>query len=159
MRNDRTPNTDAAWVNPGPITPLKTGPQSPEIEAKVASLQAQASLEHDADAFAEITRFSDAVIGLEKITDQMSRDNSAYALARKHIVQYYGFDGSPHEQDMLQVLLDGMDASPVYRRTIEEDATDEMDTALQAAAVVRDRAILAKEERKELDMQLHAPSF
>lgn len=157
LATDQSPS-EAVWVNPGPVTSLQTGPQSPEIEAKVAGLLAQAALEHDPDAAAEIDRLSDAIVGLEKIDNPMRRDNSAYALARKHLVQYYGFDGTSLEQEVLQVILDGMAASPVYRRAIEEDATDEMDLALQAAAVVRDRAILAKEERKELDMQL-SPEF
>ncbi|OWJ93018.1 hypothetical protein B6S59_18870 [Pseudomonas sp. A46] len=159
MRNDRTPAKEPVWINPGPTTPLRTGPQSAEIEAKVAELQAQAAREHDLDAFEEIGQFNDSIIRLEKITDQMRRDNSAYALARKHLVQYYGFDGTPSEQDMLQVILDGMDASPVYRRTVEEEASDDLELALQAAAVVRDRAILAKEERKELDLQSVSPSY
>jgi len=159
MRNDRTPAQEPVWINPDPTTPLRTGPQSAEIEAKVAELQAQAAREHDLDAFEEIGQFNDSIIRLEKITDQMRRDNSAYALARKHLVQYYGFDGTPSEQDMLQVILDGMDASPVYRRTVEEEASDNLDLALQAAAVVRDRAILAKEERKELDLQSASPSY
>ncbi|MDS9628982.1 DNA-processing protein DprA [Pseudomonas aeruginosa] len=159
MRNDRTPAQEPVWINPGPTTPLRTGPQSAEIEAKVAELQAQAAREHDLDAFEEIGQFNDSIIRLEKITDQMRRDNSAYALARKHLVQYYGFDGTPSEQDMLQVILDGMDASPVYRRTVEEEASDDLELALQAAAVVRDRAILAKEERKELDLQSVSPSY
>ncbi|MFU2936896.1 DNA-processing protein DprA [Pseudomonas aeruginosa] len=159
MRNDRTPAQEPVWINPGPTTPLRTGPQSAEIEAKVAELQGQAAREHDLDAFEEIGQFNDSIIRLEKITDQMRRDNSAYALARKHLVQYYGFDGTPSEQDMLQVILDGMDASPVYRRTVEEEASDDLELALQAAAVVRDRAILAKEERKELDLQSVSPSY
>ncbi|HHM6096814.1 TPA: DNA-processing protein DprA [Pseudomonas aeruginosa] len=159
MRNDRTPAQEPVWINPNPTTPLRTGPQSAEIEAKVAELQAQAAREHDLDAFEEIGQFNDSIIRLEKITDQMRRDNSAYALARKHLVQYYGFDGTPSEQDMLQVILDGMDASPVYRRTVEEEASDNLELALQAAAVVRDRAILAKEERKELDLQSASPSY
>lgn len=159
MRNDRTPAQEPVWINPDPTTPLRTGPQSAEIEAKVAELQAQAAREHDLDAFEEIGQFNDSIIRLEKITDQMRRDNSAYALARKHLVQYYGFDGTPSEQDMLQVILDGMDASPVYRRTVEEEASDNLELALQAAAVVRDRAILAKEERKELDLQSASPSY
>jgi len=158
MRNDRTPAQEPVWINPDPTTPLRTGPQSAEIEAKVAELQAQAAREHDLDAFEEIGQFNDSIIRLEKITDQMRRDNSAYALARKHLIQYYGFDGTPSEQDMLQVILDGMDASPVYRRTVEEEASDNLELALQAAAVVRDRAILAKEERKELDLQFTTPS-
>ncbi|EPQ6932384.1 DNA-processing protein DprA [Pseudomonas aeruginosa] len=159
MRNDRTPAQEPVWINPGPTTPLQTGPQSAEIEAKVAELQAQAMQEHDLDALEEIGQFNDSIIRLEKITDQMRRDNSAYALARKHLVQYYGFDGTPSEQDMLQVILDGMDASPVYRRTVEEEASDDLELALQAAAVVRDRAILAKEERKELELQSLSPSY
>lgn len=158
MRNDRTPAQEPVWINPDPTTPLRTGPQSAEIEAKVAELQAQAAREHDLDAFEEIGQFNDSIIRLEKITDQMRRDNSAYALARKHLIQYYGFDGTPSEQDMLQVILDGMDASPVYRRTVEEEASDNLELALLAAAVVRDRAILAKEERKELDLQFTTPS-
>lgn len=159
MRNDRTPAQEPVWINPGPTTPLQTGPQSAEIEAKVAELQAQAAQEHDLDAVEEIGQFNDAIVRLEKITDQMRCDNSAYALARKHLVQYYGFDGTPSEQDMLQVILDGMDASPVYRRTVEEEASDNLELALQAAAVVRGRAILAKEERKELDLQSASPSY
>jgi len=162
MRNDRTPAQEPVWINPGPTTPLQTAPQSAEIEAKVAELQAQAAQEHDEDdldALKEINQFNDSIIKLEKISDQMRRDNSAYALANKHLVQYYGFTGSPLEQDMLQVILDGMDASPVYRRTVEEEASDNLELALQAAAVVRDRAILAKEERKELDLQSASPSY
>ncbi|MBD9428249.1 DNA-protecting protein DprA [Pseudomonas sp. PDM15] len=159
MRNDRTPAQEPVWINPGPTTPLQTGPQSAAVEAKVAELQAQAAQEHDLDALEEIGQFNDAIVRLEKITDQMRRDNSAYALARKHLVQYYGFDGTPSEQDMLQVILDGMDASPYYRRAVEEEASDDLELALQAAAVVRDRAILAKEERKELDLQSAAPSY
>lgn len=159
MRNDRNPADEPVWVNPGPVVPLQTGPQSPEIEAKVAELQAQVSLEHDPDASAEVSRLNDSIIKLDGIADQMTRDNSAYALVRKHLVQYYGFDGTPLEQDMLQVILDGMDASPVYRRTVEEEATSNLELALQAAAVVRDRAILAKEERKELDMQALSPTY
>lgn len=159
MRNDRTPAQEPVWINPGPTTPLQNGPQSAEVEAKVAELQAQAAQENDLDALEEIGQFHDAIVRLEKITDQMRRDNSAYALARKHLVQYYGFDGTPSEQDMLQVILDGMDASPYYRRAVEEDASDDLELALQAAAVVRDRAILAKEERKELDLQSVSPSY
>jgi len=159
MRNDRTPAQEPVWINPGPTIPLQTGPQSAEVEAKVAELQAQAEQDNDLDAFEEIGQFNDAIIRLEKITDQMRRDNTAYALARKHLVQYYGFDGTPSEQYMLQVILDGMDASPVYRRTVEEEASDNLELALQAAAVVRDRAILAKEERKELDLQSASPSY
>lgn len=162
MRNDRTPAQEPVWINPNPTTPLRTGPQSAEIEAKVAELQAQATQEHDEDdldALKEIDQFNDSIIKLEKISDQMRRDNSAYALANKHLVQYYGFTGSPLEQDMLQVILDGMDASPVYRRTVEEESSDNLELALQAAAVVRDRAILAKEERKELDLQSASPSY
>ncbi len=159
MRNDRTPAQEPVWINPGPTIPLQTGPQSAEVEANVAELQAQAEQDNDLDAFEEIGQFNDAIIRLEKITDQMRRDNTAYALARKHLVQYYGFDGTPSEQYMLQVILDGMDASPVYRRTVEEEASDNLELALQAAAVVRDRAILAKEERKELDLQSASPSY
>ncbi|HFH3086240.1 TPA: DNA-processing protein DprA [Pseudomonas aeruginosa] len=159
MRNDRTPAQEPVWINPGPTIPLQTGPQSAEVEAKVAELQAQAEQDNDLDAFEEIGQFNDAIIRLEKITDQMRRDNTAYALARKHLVQYYGFDGTPSEQYMLQVILDGMDASPVYRRTVEEEASDNLELALQAAAVVRARAILAKEERKELDLQSASPSY
>lgn len=159
MRNDRTPAQEPIWINPNPTIPLQTGPQSAEIEAKIAELQAQAAQEHDLDELDEIFRFRDSIVGLEKITDQMQLDNRAYALARKHLVQYYGFDGRPSEQDMLQVILDGMDASPVYRRTVEEEASDNLELALQAAAVVRDRAILAKEERKEFDLQSASPSY
>jgi DNA protecting protein DprA len=159
MRNDRTTSEGPIWINPNPTIPLQTGPQSAEIEAKIAELQAQAAQEHDLDELDEIFRFRDSIVGLEKITDQMQLDNRAYALARKHLVQYYGFDGRPSEQDMLQVILDGMDASPVYRRTVEEEASDNLELALQAAAVVRDRAILAKEERKEFDLQSASPSY
>jgi hypothetical protein len=52
-----------------------------------------------------------------------------------------------------------MDASPVYRRTVEEEASSDLELALHAAVVVRDRAILAKEDRKELDMQSLSPSY
>lgn len=144
---------DPVWINPGPTMALQTESQLPELEIKISLLRAQAQQPQDLDALAEIHRFHDEITGLEKIQDEMHRGNRAYTLARKHIVQYYGFDSTSHEQDMLQVILDGMDASPVYRRTIAEEATSDLEFALLAAAVVRDRAIVGKELGQDVDMQ------
>lgn len=153
MRGNDISTSDAVWLNPGPARNLQTEPQSPQLEAKISLLQELSRQPQDLDALAEIHSFHDEITGLENVTDEMKRGNRAYSLARKHIVQYYGFDGTAHEQDMLQVILDGMDASPVYRRTMNEEATSELDFALLAAAVVRDRAILAKETGKDVGMQ------
>lgn len=157
MPDNHASAPDPVWINPGPTKVLQTESQSPELEIKISLLQEQSQQPQDLDALAEIHRFHDEITGLEKVLDEMRRGNRAYTLARKHIVQYYGFDGTAHEQDMLQVILDGMDASPVYRRTIDEEAASSLDFALLAAAVVRDRAIVAKELGQDVDMQPSDP--
>ncbi len=143
----------ASWSNPALMSP-RSSEQSPEVEAKIAQLLAQAEGERDPDLQAEIDQMSDAIVRLGNIQNAMTRDNSAYAMGRNHVVQYYGFDGTSLELEMLQVLLDGKAASATYAMAINDDAPDSLELALQAAAVACDRAILAKEERKDFDMQL-----
>lgn len=145
-----------SWSNPALMSP-RSSEQSPEVEAKIAQLLAQAESERDPDLQAEIDQMSDAIARLGNIQNAMTRDNSAYAMGRHHVVQYYGFDGTPLELEMLQVLLGGMSANVMYRMAVNSEAPDSLELALQAAAVARDRAILAKEERKDFDMQLMTP--
>lgn len=146
----------ASWSNPALLPPQSSEP-SPEVEAKIAQLLTQSEGERDPDLQAEIDQMSDAIVRLGNIQNAMTRDNSAYAMGRNHVVQYYGFDGTSLELEMLQVLLDGKAASATYAMAINDEAPDSLELALQAAAVARDRAILAKEERKEFDMQLMTP--
>lgn len=142
----------ASWTNPALGLPLQSAVQSPEVEAKIAQLLAQAAGERDPDLLAEIDQMSDAIARLGDIKNEMSRDNSAYALGRNHVVQYYGFNNTALELEMLYLLLDGKSASAAYRMAVDEKAPDSLELAMQAAAVARDRAILAKEERKDADM-------
>lgn len=131
--------------------------QSPEIESKIEQLLALADGERDPDLLAEIDQMSDAIVRLGNIQNAMTRANSAYAMGRNHVVQYYGFDGTALELEMLQVILSGKAASEAYGMAVSDQAPDSLELALQAAAVIHDRAILAKEERKEFDMQLMEP--
>ena len=133
---------------------LNVATQSAEVEEKVEQLLVQAAGERDPDLLAEINAMADAITRLEKIEDDMRRDNSAYLLSRNHIAEYYGFRGTSLEQEMLQVMLDGSERYMLYQRAIFEVAPESLEAALAAARVVRDRAILAKDERKDFDMQL-----
>lgn len=147
----------ASWTCPALAAQLHTAQQSPEIEDKIKQLLAQANGERDSDLLTEIDQMSDAIVRLENIQNAMTRDNSAYAMGRNHVVQYYGFDGTALELEMLQVILSGKAASAAYGMAVTDQAPDSLELALQAAAVIHDRAILAKEERKEFDMQLVTP--
>lgn len=153
MRNDQTPIADLMGGSEGPSNVLQVEPLTPELEAKIALLQEQSIQPQVPEMLAEIQSLQDQITGLERISDPMRRDNRAYALARKHVNEYYGFDGTPHEQDMLEVILTGMDINPIYRSTMSSEATDDLDFSLLAAAVVRDRAALARENPQGLELQ------
>lgn len=82
----------------------------------------------------------------------MKRDSAADRLARSHLMAFTDYKGTPYEQAMAEVILDGMESNDRYRTTVEEECSDSMELTLKAAQVGRDRGIDQKELSKSMDM-------
>ncbi|HGJ7737681.1 TPA: LPD7 domain-containing protein [Pseudomonas aeruginosa] len=150
---------DSRLVNPAlEVAPssagLQTGEQSPEVEAKVAELQQMQEQANDPDTYSEIYRYAEAVHRLENIEEGMSRDSAADRLARSHLMAFTDYEGTPYEQAMAEVIVDGMESNDRYRTTIEEECPESMEVTLRAAQVGRDRAISLKDTAKDFDAQV-----
>lgn len=133
---------------------LQTNEQPPEVEAKVAELQRMQEQANDPDTYSEIFRYGEAVHRLESIEDGMNRDSAADRLARSHLMAFTDYEGTPYEQAMAEVIVDGMESNDRYRATIEEECPESMEVTLRAAQVGRDRAISLKDTAKDYDAQV-----
>lgn len=150
---------ESRLVNPGlAVAPssagLQTNEQPPEVEAKVAELQRMQEQANDPDTYSEIFRYGEAVHRLENIEEGMNRDSAADRLARSHLMAFTDYEGTPYEQAMAEVIVDGMESNDRYRTTIEEECPESMEVTLRAAQVGRDRAISLKEVAKDYDAQV-----
>lgn len=138
--------------------------QPQQVEAKLAELQSQREQISDPqwvangfdpdETISELNRYAESFMRLDAIEDGMSRDAAADRLARSHLMAYTEYQGTPYEQEMAEVIIDGMESNDRYRLTIQEESSDSVDLALGAAQIGRERAILDKEVRKEFDMGL-----
>jgi hypothetical protein len=138
--------------------------QPQQVEAKLAELQSLREQINDPqwvangfdpdETISELNRYAESFMKLDALEDGMSKDAAADRLARSHLMAYTEYQGTPYEQEMAEVIIDGMESNDRYRLTIQEESSDSVDLALGAAQIGRERAILDKEVRKEFDMGL-----